>query len=150
MGRRVVLLSCVLGMALAAPRAIRAETEVDGVGYTGTTAGAWTCGPVGRAKYAGGVLGANYLAPSGSDPRDPRVAIDGAIALESESVKLLRCRDRHDELTDDCSHDEPPPEHSQFGGRLRAGAQIVNVAVEIGGGLYQGWLDIAYCRGLHV
>lgn len=131
--RRVFLLGSCLGIASTAAHT-RADTEVEAVGYGGTSPGAWACGPLGRANYGG--VGARVRV-SEQDADGQRHGFTGEIAAgaEYEKVVIQSC-----EGDEDCEAGEPGPEARVLGGaHARVGYQFRGASIEGGMSAFQGW-----------
>lgn len=138
MRRRCFLALGCLALSLTAPHSTRAAvTEAEAVGYGGTTAGGWACGPVGRANY-GGVAARVRMAERAARHGGGGGLLEVGGAAEYEAVKIIDCRG-----DDPC--EGPPPERVLVGSHFRVGyiGLLSNEGHSLGveGGLtaYQGW-----------
>ncbi len=117
-------------MCATAPAHVRASTEVDGVGYGGQSGGAWTCGPLGVARY-GGVAARVHLAEKEGRLGGSRGVGEIAVAGEYENTKILDCYGS--------AACQAPPARVLAGGHARVGYQGEIGAIEIGATAFQGW-----------
>ncbi len=130
MSKRPLLAVLVLGICATAPTRVRASTEVEGVGYGGTTAGGWICGPVGRANYGG--AGARVRVAENRERFGGTGFVgEAAAAAESESA-TTQCK------ADDsrCIADRSAP---MVGGHARAGYHWDVFGFEAGATAFQGY-----------
>jgi len=129
MSKRPLLTFLALGIAATAPTRVRASTEVEGVGYGGTSAGGWICGPVGRANYGG--AGARVrIAERPGRFGGTGLTGEAAAAFERESATI------------ECEPDDTGcvkfRSSGMFGGHARAGYQWEVFGFEAGATAFQG------------
>lgn len=129
MSKRPLLAVLVLGICATAPTRVRASTEVEGVGYGGTTAGGWICGPVGRANY-GGVGARVRVAENPGRFGGTGLTGEAAAAVESES-STTHCRSTDSGCITDRSN-------VMGGAHARAGYQWEVFGFEAGATAFQG------------
>jgi hypothetical protein len=131
MSKRPLLTILALGIAATAPTRVRASTEVEGVGYGGTSAGGWICGPVGRANYGG--AGARVRVAE----RPGRLGGTGftgeaAGALERE-LATVECKPDDERCVTNRSS-------ALLGGHARVGHQWEVFGFEAGATAFQGYM----------
>lgn len=132
--RRRILLGPCVSVLLATGIEARAETELEAAEYVGSTTGAWTCGPTGRARY-GGVGAQLDLSERAPTPWEGSgwVGQLGA-AAEVERVRLIQ----NDGSGPD--HDgAPPPDALQMGGATRVGYRWHWFGLQLGAMAFSGW-----------
>jgi hypothetical protein len=128
MSKRFVLTALSLGIIATAPTRVRASTEGEAVGYGGTSAGGWICGPVGRANYGG--VGARVRMSQRPAPfGGTGFTGEGAAAVEYEKA-TARC-------TDTACIDTH--QAGLFGAHARTGYQWEVFGFEAGATAFQGY-----------
>ncbi len=133
--RKVLAAGLLLLICSAAERAPATTGKVEAVGYGGSSTGGWICGPVGRAKYAGGAVNARF------SKREPTARQIGAgtgevgVALEQEEVTVVACDE------DPCTVGESLGDDVHFGTHAEGGHQWKNTAIEGGIMVWSGTTD---------
>ncbi len=124
--RRTILSIGLLGILATAPSRVHGATDAEGVGYGGTTAGAWACGPIGRVNYAGG--GARVRVAETKAPLGGRGwTADVAGAAEREHTAFVSC-----DGTCGSNDHVMPPDSTLYGGHARVGHSWEVFGVEAG------------------
>lgn len=132
MSKRPILTVLALGIAATAPTRVRASTEVEGVGYGGTSAGGWVCGPVGRANYGGAGARVRVAERPGHFGGSGGFG-EGAAALESEA-STTQCKS-------DDSRCVANRSAGLLGGHARAGYHWDVFGFEAGATAFQGYRE---------
>jgi hypothetical protein len=130
MSKRRVLSILALGIAATAPTRVRASTEVEGVGYGGTSTGGWICGPVGRANYAGAGARVRVAERPGRFGGTGFTG-EGAAAFESES-SVTQCEPNQAQCVRNRSA-------GLLGAHARVGHQWDMFGFEAGATAFQGY-----------
>jgi hypothetical protein len=136
--RRVVLLGGLALLVATAVRPVYGDTELEATEYAGSTTGGWTCGPVGRAKYAG--VGAELKTSVRPRSHENGRGWSGTIGagVEYERVTVTKC----DPPCSVCRCQEgSPPNRVMAGLGLRGGYHMRWFGLELGMLLYEGWRE---------
>jgi hypothetical protein len=141
--RRALLVAGLLGLVASAtvPGFAGDDTTVfEEATYAGSSPGAWTCGPTGRANY-GGLAG--RVTETGRRPsrnRGAGLTVQAGAAAELEQVRIVDCRHG---ASSACGPDDwrAPPTRLLAGGGLRVGYRWRYFGLLVGGSAYQAWPD---------
>lgn len=131
--KRAWLLAFALGIMAAGPARVQAAGEVDAVGYGGTTAGGWACGPNARANYAGGGARVRASERPLASPEGAGLVAETAAAGEFEATTISGCAEGCD------SSDRAPPDAVLAGASARTGYHWSSFGVEVGAVAFQAF-----------
>jgi hypothetical protein len=122
---------------LAGPGATR-DLELQGAGYTGTTTGAWTCGPSARVHYGGVGAQVRWSEQRATERHGSGGTVVVGAALEYEHAKIIRPESDDDCANPPCTSGRPPNAVLPgFGGRV--GYEWRYFGFQLGAQVWSAW-----------